>query len=71
MICFLFILVWYMLAQTNAVRSRINHGSEYSGQLMEVIGKDGNNWIYLIAYDVMDAETRDLWQCSQVYYYNI
>lgn len=36
--------------------------SEYGGQLMAALGKDGNNHIYLISYDVVEVETRDSWK---------
>lgn len=32
---------------------------EYGGQLMAIVGKVGNNQTYPIAYDVVEAETRD------------
>lgn len=35
---------------------------EYGGQLMAAVGKDGNNQIYLIAYAVVEAETKDSWK---------
>lgn len=35
---------------------------ECDGQLMAVVGKYGTNQIYHIAYDVVEAKTRDLWQ---------
>ncbi|XP_058765411.1 uncharacterized protein LOC131638892 [Vicia villosa] len=35
---------------------------EYGGQLIGVVGKDGNNKIYPVAYAVVEAETKDSWQ---------
>ncbi|XP_058774769.1 uncharacterized protein LOC131649016 [Vicia villosa] len=35
---------------------------EHGGQLISAIGKDGNNQIMLIAYVVVEAETRDSWK---------
>lgn len=31
---------------------------DFGGQLMTTLGQDGNNQIYPIAYDVVEAETR-------------
>jgi hypothetical protein len=35
---------------------------EHGGQLMAAVGKDGNNQMILIAYAVVEAETKDSWQ---------
>ncbi|XP_073220694.1 uncharacterized protein [Cicer arietinum] len=35
---------------------------EYGGQLIAAVGKDGNNQMIPIAYAVVEAETKDLWQ---------
>ncbi|XP_058733914.1 uncharacterized protein LOC131605589 [Vicia villosa] len=35
---------------------------DYGGQLMAVVGRDGNNKIYPIAYAVVEAETKDSWE---------
>ncbi|CAK8534363.1 unnamed protein product [Lathyrus sativus] len=35
---------------------------EYGGQLMAAVGKDRNNQIYLIAYVMVEPETRDSWK---------
>ncbi|CAK8536462.1 unnamed protein product [Lathyrus sativus] len=35
---------------------------DFGGQLIGVVGKDGNNKIYPIAYAVVEAETKDSWK---------
>ncbi|GAU28892.1 hypothetical protein TSUD_293440 [Trifolium subterraneum] len=35
---------------------------EHGGQLMAAVGQDGNNQIFLIAYAVVEAETKESWQ---------
>ncbi|CAK8576715.1 unnamed protein product [Lathyrus sativus] len=35
---------------------------DFGGQLIGVVGKDGNNKIYPIAYAVVEAETKDPWK---------
>ena len=34
---------------------------QYPGQLLTAVGKDGNNGVYLIAFAVVEAETKDSW----------
>ena len=34
---------------------------EYPGQILIAVGKDGNNGVYLIAFVVVEAETKDSW----------
>jgi len=31
----------------------------YGGQLLSVVGQDGNNQIYVIAYAIVDVENKD------------
>lgn len=35
---------------------------DFGGQLIVVVGKDGNNKMMLVAYAVIEAEIKDLWQ---------
>ncbi|XP_058783100.1 uncharacterized protein LOC131657753 [Vicia villosa] len=34
---------------------------DFGGQLMEVVGRDGNNKVFPIAYAIMEVETKDSW----------
>lgn len=34
---------------------------DYGGQLMAVVGRDGNKQIFSITYVVVEAETKDSW----------
>ena len=35
--------------------------SKFGGQLAAACGIDGQNWLYPVAYGVMDAESTDTW----------
>lgn len=34
----------------------------YGGQLLSAVGQDANNQFYVIAYAVVDSETKDNWK---------
>ncbi|KAI5393729.1 hypothetical protein KIW84_060734 [Lathyrus oleraceus] len=40
----------------------IQGAGDYGGQLMAVVGRDGNNKIYVIAYAIMEVVTKDSWE---------
>jgi len=34
----------------------------YGGQLLSVVGQDGSNQIFIIAYAIVDVENKDNWK---------
>ncbi|KAI9161699.1 hypothetical protein LWI28_019896 [Acer negundo] len=62
-------LKWQLYHARKAVRQMIDGGikdpysklKEYAAEVLTVIGVDLNNQMYLVAYALVEAETKDTW----------